>query len=277
MFRKRNTVGMAQQARRGGRKRPRFSQGTRGQKVQRSRAGFTAAQLANVPFLRQEAQLIRQRNLRDAGFLGIELKFYDTSLAADALSVASDATGGELDPSATVLFNTVTRGDGEQQRIGNAITMKNISINGVINTAGQTNQTAMDDQPIVFLALVMDKQTNGATLASEDVYKNQAATVILNVAPYRNLLKTKRFRVLRSMQLKLEQPFSVYDGTNIEVAGTSTAFRMDVPLNIKVQYNTASTADVANITDNSLHLIGWVNNGGVAATMSYNARLRFVG
>ncbi len=252
-------------------------QGGRGQKSQRSRTGFTAAQLANVTVLRQEAAFQRQRNIRDAGFLGIELKFYDNKLVASAMSVASDATGGELDPSATVLLNTVTRGDGEQQRIGNQITMKNISLNGVINIPGQTNQTAVDSQVTVFLALVLDKQTNGGTIASEDVYTNEGASVILNVAPYRNLLKTKRFRVLRSMQINLKPYDMVYDGTNIEMAGTMTPFRMDVPLNLKVQFTAASTETVANITDNSLHLIGWVNGSGVGATISYNSRLRFVG
>ncbi len=53
----------------------------------------------------------RGRNIRTAGFTGIELKFYDTFLIAGSLTSPTDATGGEHNPSATISLNTVTQDD----------------------------------------------------------------------------------------------------------------------------------------------------------------------
>ena len=47
---------------------------------------------------------LRRRNVRTAGFLGIERKFYDTALTATALTASTDASGGEVDPSATSMI-----------------------------------------------------------------------------------------------------------------------------------------------------------------------------
>ena len=56
----------------------------------------------------------RLANYRTAGFLGIEKKFYDTSVSAVALGAPTDATGGEFDPSTTSMITTPAQGDGEQ-------------------------------------------------------------------------------------------------------------------------------------------------------------------
>ncbi len=219
----------------------------------------------------------RRRNPRIGGFLGIELKFYDSSLAASAITAPADATGGEHDPSATVLFNTVVQGDGESQRDGRQIVMKSLGIRGHIGVAAQTNQTATDVSPTIFIAVVLDTQTNGATISSENVYTNKAESGSHAASPFRNLQFTKRFRILKSKLLTLKQPTLVWDGTNVEQGGFNTPFTMFVDLgNMAVNYS-GTTETVANITDNSLHLIAYTSSTAVAPTMNYNARLRFVG
>lgn len=228
--------------------------------------------------LRAEARAIRRgANVRSGGFLGIELKFYDTLLVGSALTTATDASGGEHDPSATIVLNSVIRDTSESGRIGNRITMKNISLNGIINVPIKVDQTTSDVAPVVFISLVMDKQTNGATIASEDVYTNKGANILLGASLYRNLQETTRFRVLRSMQLTLPQPTLTFDGTNLEQGGFQIPWRMDVPLNQMVQFNAGTTESVANITDNSLHLLAWASSTTLNPTISYNSRLRFVG
>lgn len=219
----------------------------------------------------------RRRNIRTAGFLGIETKFYDTFLVAAALTSPTDASGGEHDPSATIVLNSVTQGDGESQRDGRKINMKSISINGVVFQAAQANQTAVDFYPTVYIALVLDSQTNGATIASENVFCNPSANAGGAANVYRNLQYSRRFKVLRSLTITPPQGQPVYDGTNIEVSGTTTPWRMDVKLpNIPVTY-TGTTESVANITDNSLHVVAYTNGTDSGVGITYNARLRFVG
>ncbi len=219
-----------------------------------------------------------KRNQRTAGFLGIELKFYDTSLVASGLLAPTDSAGGEHDPSATILLNTVIRGDSEQNRDGKQISMRSISIVGTVSVAKQANQTVSDEAPHVMIALVLDTQTNGATVNSEDVYKNQSANAALAASPLRNLLFAKRFRVLKTVKMDLPQAEMTYDGTNIEINGYHVGWEMHADLNgMKVNYNSGTTESVANIIDNSLHIIAFCSSQNLGPDINYNARLRFVG
>lgn len=219
----------------------------------------------------------RFRNLRTGGFLGQELKFYDTKLVGAALTAPTDSAGGEHDPSATIVLNSVTQGDGEQQRDGRKMTMKSIYISGVVKCVPQANQTVTDAASMVFLALVLDMQTNGATITSENVFTNKSADAILAASPMRNLEFNTRYRVLKTIRMVLQNPNISYDGTNMEQQGLNRPFKMYVPLNdLGVTFN-GTTETVANITDNSLHLIAYTNSVALAPNLNYNARLRFMG
>ncbi len=214
------------------------------------------------------------------GFTGIEVKFYDQGLTNAALTTNTDASGGEHDPSATIMMNTVTQGDGESQRDGRRITMKSIYVVGNVNCVTQTLQSTADSASAIFIALVLDQQTNGATLASENVYLNPGGDIILGSQLFRNLQFTKRFRVLATRKFILQSPSITNDtgatGGVIQM-GVRRNFKMFVNLgNIVVNY-TGTTETVANIADNSLHLIAWCTNTGLVPRLSYSSRLRFVG
>lgn len=219
----------------------------------------------------------RRQNLRTGGFTGIEKKFYDVALVQTALTSPTDATGGEVNPSGSVGLNTVAQGDGESNRDGRKMFMQSIHLNGVIEQPAQTNQTAADTSPDVFIALVLDTQANSAFANSEDVYKNQAGNAALAASPYRNLEYVSRFRVLAWKRMRLRQPTVVYDGTNVEQGGTKTPFSFNVNLKGMPVTFKGTTADIANITDNALNLIAYTNDTSTAPTISYNSRLRFTG
>lgn len=218
--------------------------------------------------------------MRTGGFLGQELKFYDTSLSNATISAPTDASGGELDPSATVVFNSVDQGDGEQQRDGRRITMKSLYINGTITVGAQSGQSAADEPAHIYLAVVLDTQTNGATIVSEEVFENQSGVAGLASSPMRNLQYVDRFKVLGSKKLTLQSPNMANDtgatGGVIQ-AGIMRPFKFYVNLKDVVVTYKGTTASVANITDNSIHLIGYTSNTTLAPKMNYNARLRFMG
>lgn len=216
-------------------------------------------------------------NQRTGGFRGIELKFYDTFLLDSTLTSPTDSSGGEHDPSATILFNTVTQGDGENQRDGRKLTMKALTIRGHINVALAINQTAMHVQPTFMIALVLDTQTNGATIVSENVFANIGANGATAPYAFRNLQFAKRFKILKIKRFSGRQQETSYDGTNMEMGGYTVPFDMYVNLkNMQVLYS-GTTETVANITDNSLHLIAFTSETSSQASISYIARLRFVG
>ncbi len=219
----------------------------------------------------------RFRNIRTGGFIGKELKFYDTKLVASALTAPTDAAGGEHDPSATIVLNSVTQGDGEQQRDGRKMTMKSIYINGLVTVVPQANVTAGDPASVIYIALVLDTQTNGATIVSEEVYENKSADGILAASPMRNLQQSTRFRVLAKKQFTMQNPNLSWDGTNMEQQGLSRTWKMYVNLkNMNVLFK-GTTESVANIVDNSLHLIAYTSSTSLAPLLYYNSRLRFQG
>lgn len=230
------------------------------------------------------AQLRRYRGLPRAQGLGIETKFFDTSASALAVNNPPAATawaGLELNPATVLCLNAPTQGTGASNREGRYITMESIQINGVLNFAAQIDQTAADQAPVIKLWLVLDKQCNGGTatgLDSENVYTNPVATVIGGISPLRNMLFSKRFKVLKEFCLDVEQLQMTYDGTNIEQEGCHKVFEMFVELKGRKVEFSANAGTVADIVNNGLFLIGCCSNSaGLATTLTYNARLRFRG
>lgn len=70
----------------------------------------------------------------------------------------------------------------------------------------------------------------------------------------------------------------VWDGTNIEINGNITSWSMYVDLkDMRTNYNAGTTESVANIIDNSIHVVAYTSSQDLAPLINYNARLRFVG
>ncbi len=221
-----------------------------------------------------------RRNTATMGFLGIEKKFYDTSLSNAAITAPADSTGGEHDPSATSMISTPVRGDSEEQRDGKQISILNCTVKGIINVP-QVELAAGPAAPSqVYVALVLDTQTNGAQLNSEDVFKNTAALAKLMAQPQKNLLFMKRFRILKSVCLDMTpDTLSHFAVDSFSYNGKQKKFNwfVDFKSGLKVNFNAGTTASVANVIDNSLHIISFASGVGPAPTLSYNARIRFVG
>jgi len=216
-------------------------------------------------------------NLRIGGFLGIELKYVDYALVNSALAAPTDASSGEKDPATALALNAIQQGDGEQQRDGKQVAVKSCYVTGVIDCPALVNQTTGKNVPTIYVALVLDKQTNAAQADSELVFTNPGASAILAASPLRNMQYTSRFEVLDSVCLEIEQPQVAYDGTNLETAGSRTPFKLSWTGDLMTQF-IGTGATIASIQDNSLHVIAYAGPDLTAApVISYNSRVRFVG
>lgn len=206
-----------------------------------------------------------------------ELKFYDTSLVGSALVTNTDASGSEFDPASVLCISAPAQGDTEQSRDGNRITLKSAFVRGAINCPAQADQTAADTDTYVHIYLVQDKQTNGAQLNSEDVFTNPGANAATGAAVLRNLQYSTRFKVLDMCEIVFPPPTITYDGTNIEQSGQVKPFELSWKGTMPVQFKGgATTAGVAGVADNSIHVLAFCFNTGYAPTMNYNARVRFL-
>jgi len=226
----------------------------------------------------------RQRSRLATG-LGIELKFFDTFKTA-AVAATAALTGGEYDPTSVADGNCVSclsapaQGDGESNRDGRKIEIKSCYVTGNLTEGNAGGQASAQNGNVTFIALVLDTQTNGQQLNSEDVYTNPSAagSVLLTAMPLRDLQFSSRFRILDSCALV--EPVRSYfnDGA---ATGAMTGWHLPFKLSwegaLPVMFQAGTTADIANVTDNSLHVVAFTNNSSGTPTISYNARIRFVG
>lgn len=217
-------------------------------------------------------------NAATAGFLGIEKKFYDTYLADTAVGAATALTGGAYDPSATSMISTPAQGDGEQNRDGKRIVIDSLILKGhVINPGGTADNIETAQAPKVFVAVVLDTQSNAAQMQSEDCFKNTAASASLNCAPLKNLLSGKRFRILKSHVFDLTVRGPITAAATQAANTQQQEFDWYIPFKggLPVNFNAGTTSTIANVVDNSLHVVAFANVTG--CSIGYNARIRFQG
>lgn len=223
---------------------------------------------------------IALRNARTGGLLGIEKKYLDCYKTATAIASSTDGSGGEYPPSAIITgcLSAPAQGDGPTNREGNKIVITDCLVQGVISVSAQANQTAADQSPVVMVALVMDTQTNGTQLNSEDVYTNPSGAAVLMTSPNRNMSYTQRFKVLKVWKKQIRIPQLAYDGTNMEQSGFQTPYKLKWKGKIPVTFTTGSTtADIANVTNNSLQIIAYTSDTSLVPAINYNSRIRFFG
>jgi len=216
-------------------------------------------------------------NLRIGGFMGIELKFKDTSVVDKVITAPTDAAGAEMDPTTVNCLNPIAQGDGESERDGRQCVMKSCYVTGIISEPVAPDQADALAGGVYYVALVQDTQTNAAQLNSEDVFINPGAAAKTAPLVLRDMQYTARFRVLDSVILMEPNRFAITDGTNTgSISGFHLPFKLswngDMPCTF-----IGTTANVSSIQDNSLHIIAYCSTTSGVPVLSYNSRVRFVG
>lgn len=212
------------------------------------------------------------KNKRTGGFLGIELKFLDENITPTALVSNGDWTGMELDPTGDCIGSMIS-GSGQSQRDGIKYTIKSIYISGHIEISPDTTYTAQAEQTIM-LALVQDKNTNGAQLNSEEVFINESGIGDACPDAIRNMQYTHRFTVHDKVVIQMGSGTIGWNGTTLESRGQRQRFTLKMDRMTPV-HCTSSLATVSNIEDNSFHLVGCKSHTGEVVNISYMARTRF--
>jgi len=244
-------------------------------KVAAQYAATKAARTALVAAKRSMPPMRSSKNLRTGGYLGIEYKFTD-QVISPALVVATVA-GAEVDPATTLCLNNVAEGDGESQRIGRKYTITSVHVQGQVSRQNRNNQTEIGDANFVKIALVLDTQTNAAQLNSEDVFTSPGSGALA----FKNLQYAKRFKILHQETIAVPAGAPSWNGVadELETGGTSCPFQINKKLNIPVLCK-GTSANVSDITDNSLHMIAMANLSAASASgieIVYTSRVRFVG
>lgn len=206
-----------------------------------------------------------------------ERKYFDSEVSATTIpTTAQYFTGCELDPATLNTIFAPVIGDDFFNRQGRKVQVISIKIRGEVQVGAQSNQTVQDQCSLIRLALVMDKQTNGVQLNSEDVFQGNV-NVGAGYLSFQNAAFFGRFKVLKDKFIALRPPVSVYDGVNIEQAGYSVPFKWNVKFKtpVTVHYNATNGGTVADVVDNSFHVLGGQTTAGFAV-VNYKCRVTFL-
>ncbi len=234
---------------------------------------------------RSSRQARARLNQRTAGFAGLELKFLDLAWNGVGVSVSTDGADGEMQPStpAAILCCTApVQGTAENQNDGRVYTLKSLWVSGIIDFTSTKDQSDPEEQSGYYFALVLDTQSNAATMVSENVYINPGTSALQMLPkPLRNLEQSHRFRILDSQYIAPMGIVSTTDhATNSSTMANIPAGNPIINLSWKgniVVRRSNTTGVVGSITDNAIHLIAYAGSSVFTPIFQGKGRLRFMG
>lgn len=181
-------------------------------------------------------------------------------------------------------MNCPSVGDGQSNRDGRKIVVTSLEIKGFVQIPAQVNGAAgSHPNPVsIWIALVVDTQTNGVQMNSEDCYVYNNVVVQADAAqPFKNLLYGGRFKTLRMWQITVNDRINVVESDNtVDTQAYRRGFHYYKKVKIPVDFNAGTTSDVANIVDNSIHLLCAASgpvHGATNPSITYSGRIRFIG
>lgn len=211
-----------------------------------------------------------------------EMKYFTTTKADYAISASTNWTATEADPAGDCLFYPAT-GTSINQRVALKATMYKLKIRGTISCAAQTNQTTAKNSCQVRVIVFQDMQTNSTQAQGEQLMDGTgggSATASEAINAFQSTDNFGRFRVWKDKTWNLAQPSMSFDGTNIEIAGVSRSFKVNLNFAkkpIEVRFNTANGGNVTDIVDHSFHVIAMCDDASMVPLLDYNCRVSFKG
>lgn len=197
-----------------------------------------------------------------------ELKFIDTTFAGTALT----ATWAFYEDATKLCLNATAIGDTESTRDGREQTNKAIHVKGTVYIVSAEAQANPIGSNYVRLAIIRDKQANGAQGTSTNIFTGSIET-------FRNLDFVKRYDVVASTMVEFPpSPITQAGATadNYSWGQMVVPFEMYAKVNDKTNHN-GTTAVIASITDVAYHLVAVAQSTLGAPNIQYVTRCRFIG
>lgn len=171
------------------------------------------------------------------------------------------------------------QGDDIINRSGRKVFVKKIRMRGYVSIAPQATQSTADSACRIRLILYQDCQTNASSTGSENVIGSGYQVPTLD--QFQNVANIGRFKVLKDKSWVLQRPPMANDTGatgGLVQGGLKQLFKFTVSPNCWVNYNTTNGGTVADVTDNSWHLIAMADTGGgvtMVPTLFYKVRTVF--
>lgn len=175
-------------------------------------------------------------------------------------------------------LNGISVGDEPFERDNRAVRVKSCFVTGVI-TYGPYESTSewKLPTPVIYVALVLNKQTNGTDPIPSAVFSNPTAEAEISGCPLRNLQYSHQYQVLDYVQIAVD-PFAYNHAgadNKTELQGKKYPYKLSWKGDLLVNFS-GNDDSMGSIVDNSISVFAWTTDPNVC-TMGYNSRCRFVG
>lgn len=260
-----------------------------GRYSQKSYAPRTAYRKQQVDDIRSQAHSrparpARARRDKPAG----EMKYFDTERSLTAITAATGAgwpAGTMFDPTTTINLGAAavagpatifapTVGASLNQRIGRKVQILKIRVNGTLSTLAQSGQAAADLGAKIRVVLVLDKQTNSASMVASQLF-HPASTADNSLHAFQNPDNFGRFQVLKEKFITLANPSIGGATPAIDQMGLKKFFKFTIVFKepITVNFNATNGGTIADIIDNSLHMMCSTDSTALSPQLAYYTRV----
>lgn len=242
-----------------------------------------------APLKRQkQAATVALANMRTGGYLGTELKFYDTqgylvlSDDIDSSAVvpikADDDVYATATPTVNALFAPAI-GSGQNQRDGRVCTLT--SLYSTLDLRLTIPEPLVNAHANIrcFTALVLDTQSNGAVGTPSEVWRHFTGFDIDTINPLRSLENIQRFRVLDHKMVNLPVvPSGVLTGQGQYglASAKDVILQKRFPNGLKVHFKgdgLPATSRSSDISDNNIFMVAWVADAAFVAAAGHSVSL----
>lgn len=205
-----------------------------------------------------------------------EMKYYDTYLTSTSIPVNDTWSASLRDPATVDTLFAPQVGAAFFNRIGKAAKIMKIKVSGNIHN---TFYTELDHAPFAYqvrVLLVQDMQTNAAQMTGEQLMQGSSGLgALVAIHGFQNTDNFGRFRVWKDKKFTIEN--TNYDNNGVSVAGRMRTFKfnLDFPDGLEVRFNQTGGGTVADIVDNSFHIIALASNNYLNPSICYRCRVCF--
>lgn len=227
-----------------------------------------------------------------------EMKYMDSNLAGSVITQLGNSwTGTRQDPATTVNLGSAAvatplclcapiPGSALNNRIGRQIDVRKIKINGFLNVQPNEGETLLDPNTKIRILLVQDMQTNGTQMDGVDLLGPATSNGSEQINCFQDPKNFGRFRVLKDKVYQISDlNMGVYSITNAVPPNPNTLafaqegkiinFKMNVNFKVpvRVRFNAGTAGTVADIVDNSFHVIAGQVNATSNCAINYWSRV----
>jgi len=218
-----------------------------------------------------------------------EMKYFDCERDADALAAVTTTwvAGTMQDPDTTINLGAAavanplclfapTVGAALNQRIGRKVKVLKIKLHGLIHFSTGAAGNAAKNATAVRLMLVQDCQTNAAQMTGAQLM-NDASAASSTLMSFQNPNNFGRFKVLKEKRYILQDPNMVGTTGGADIAYNGHKMNWKLTVNFKtpidVHFNATNGGTVADIVDNSFHIVAGVDTVTYTPLITYYSRV----